>query len=313
MPKFSAFTPFGILKFSSAPSELEGQYRALGQQLDQAFDPADPNNEAEKYATARHLARVNLTLQRAGNQRDVTKALDLLPLRERDFLVTPSPFDNLLVRQNRLAALKMQQLGATASNIRNTLSTAIGSAFVGLKINTPASTARDLPTSCFQPLGLESVWLQLTLPVAVPGLQWATYQNLDPTITTPEALQLGDTVTVQGENNWLAEVVTVAAIQTTAAGLFQFQATFANAHDVGAIVTTMPYPRWATTQCFLYVELTPAGAINPLVRLQVDAIMARVARGVVQWATVGASGGLIGPFVIGTSPLGTAALGSIAQ
>jgi|HubBroStandDraft_5_1064220.scaffolds.fasta_scaffold21019_3 hypothetical protein len=313
MPKFSAFTPFGILAFSGAPSELQLQYQALSQQLDQAFDPSIPSNEAEKYATARHLARINLTLQRAGNQRDVTKAVDLLSLRERDFMAIPGPYDSTLTRQNRLKAAKLMALGANASNIRNTLATALGSAFVGLRLVKASERATDLPTSNFQPLNLESKFLQLTLPLAVTGVQWATYENLDTTIATPALLNVNDQVTVQGENNVVAEVVQVTAVQTTTTGANQFQANFTNGHDIASTVTTMPFPRWSSTQSFMYVELTPAAAVNPVIRAQVDAIMAKLVRGWTQWAQVAASGGFIGPFAIGTTPLGTATFGTIAQ
>ena len=317
MPKFSAFTPFGILAFSAAPSELEKQYTALGTQLDRAFDttPGQPNsedNEAQKYATARHLARVSLTLKRAGFQRNVSKAYDLLPLREADFLVTPGPYDYPLQRQQRLTAMKALPLGATSSNISGALSALLGAGFVGLRIVRAGEAVASLPTSNFQPLGLEAKFCALTQPVGRTGLQWVSYANLDPTITAATVLTAGGQVTVGGESNVQAEVVTVAAVQTTSSGTRLFQATFANAHDNGASVTNMPFPRWTSTQNSLYVEVSPPVAANTRTRAQIDAIMAKLVRGVTQWVIVASSGGTIGPFTIGTTPLGTASLGTIA-
>ena len=319
MPKFSAFTPFGILAFSSAPSELEKQYNALGTQLDRAFDttPGQPNsedNEAQKYALARHLARLNLTLKRAGYQRDVSKAYDILPLREADFLVTPGPYDTPLTRQQRLTAMRALPLGATSSNISTALTSLLGAGFLGLRVVRASEAVASLPTSNFQPqpLGLEAKFCALTQPIGRTGLQWVSYQNLDPTITAPVVLTAGGQVTVGGESNVQAEVVTVAAVQTTSAGVRLFQATFANAHDNGASITNMPFPRWTSTQNFLYVEVTPAVAANPRTRAQIDAIMAKLVRGVTQWAIVGVSGGTIGPFTIGSTPLGTSTLGTTA-
>ena len=321
MPRFSAFTPFGILAFSSAPSELEVQYGILGAQLDQAFDttpgePASEDNEAQKYATARHLARVRLALRRAGYQRDTSKARDLLPLREADFLVTPGPFDSLLQRQQRLTALRALPLGATASNLRSALAAALGAAFVGLRLVAPSERAVNLPASNFQPLGVEAKFLRLAQPVATPGvLQWVSYANLDPTDPTPVLLSAGDAVTVQGENGALAEVLVVAAVRSTtldAVAVNQIQVTPTNTHDIGATLTTMPFPRWVSTQSVLYVEVTPAAAVDPIVRGTVDSLLARLARGVTQWATVAVAGGTIGPYVVGTSPLGTATVASVA-
>ena len=309
MPKFSCFAPFGILAFSGAPSEMEGQYRALSGQLDAAFDPADPNNEAEKYATARHLARVNLTLKRAGYQRDVAKALDLLPLREADYNVTPGPYDYPLQRNQRLSALKLLPLGGTTSNITAALSALLGPGFLRLRTVAATELVASLPTSAFQPLGKVAKFLQLVYPIAVVGSQWATYQNLDTTIAAPVTLALGDVVTVQGENNSQAETVTVTGLRSVAAGL-QFQATFTQEHDVGSTVTTMPFPRWTSSQSFLYVEVTAAVAGNPVQRQAIDAIMSKLVRGTVEWGTVSAASGLLTQFQIASTPLGTGVVGS---
>ena len=316
MPRFSAFTPFGVLRFSSAASEVENQYTALGLQLDGAFDPADPNNEAEKYATSRHLARINLTLQRAGNQRNVNKCLELLPLREADFIASHGPNDCPLQRQQRLAAAKLLPAGGTAANIRTALASMLGPAFLGLRIVAQSEALNDLPASTFQSLTIESKWVRLVLPVAVTGLQWASYANIDTTNPTPVILGTGDRVTVQGEHNAQAEPVTVASTQVTTAGVQQFQATFANAHDAGATVTTMPFPRWTSTRCMLFVEVTPAASVSALLRAQIDALMAKMTRGFVQWATVAVgtqTAGIVGFFIVGTSPLGTTTLGSMPQ
>lgn len=316
----SGFTRFGFLRFAGGKSAPQKFYEALGAQLDKAFDttyglPQSEDNEAEKFALAMHLARVDVTLRKAGNQRDVTKATDLLPLREADFLATPGPFDTIYTRQQALLALRALPLGATQSNIASALTAALGSDFVKLRVMSITNdTVTDLPTSNFQLTTIVPKFLQLTLPLGVTGLQWATYGNLDPTITAPVYLNVGETVTVQGENNAQSEVVTVAAVQTTAAGLLQFQATFANGHDQGATVTTMNFPRWTSTQAILLVEVSAAAASDPIRRGKVDPIMAKLCRGFTQWATVTQSSpGVLGPIQLGLTPLGTTCMvGSLA-
>jgi hypothetical protein len=314
MPLFSCFTPFGVLAFSSKPSEAQKQYQVIGTQLDQALDttpgyPTSEDNEGEKYANARHLARQVLALQHAGYQRDVTKASDLLPLREADYQVTPGPYDTLVQRQNRLLALRALPLGATTSNITSALSALLGSGFIKLRTVAHTELTSNLPTSNFQPPGIIPKFLQLAYPIAVTGSQWATYQNLDTTIAAPVTLALGDKVTVGGENNSQAEVVSVTGLRSVAAGL-QFQATFTQSHDAGSTVTTMPFPRWTSSQSFLYVEVTAAVASNPVQRQQIDAIMQKLTRGTVEWATVSVASGLVTQFQIATTPLGTGTVGS---
>ncbi len=315
MPLFSCFTPFGMLAFSSAPSVAEKLYDALGAQYDVAFDttPGEPNsedNEAEKYALAMHLARVELTLERAGNQRNVALATDLLPLREIDFHAVPGANDTIATRQARLSAIRALALGATQSNIAGVLQATLGSAFVKLRVVLATEAQTDLPTSNFVTPGLPPTVVKLLTPVAiVDSPVWVSYVSVDPSV--PAALIAGTNVTVQGESNVVAEVVTIAATQLASDGVTtQFQATFSSSHDVGATVTTGPLCRWTSSKAFLFVELTPTAAASPVIRGQVDALMAKLTRGVTQWATVAASGGAIGPFVIGTSGLGMATLGA---
>ena len=293
--------------------------------MDVAFDTTGANTQAltplaEKFALAYLLARIDWYLTKAGNQRNVQWATDLLPLREDDFLATPGAHDTIFQRGQRLAAIRLLPGGANQSNIANMLANAIGSSFVKLRVVANAERATDLPTSVFRPAGVLPKFLQLVVPLAVTGGSVLIgYGNLDPTITQPVLLSVGDVVTVQGENKAVAEVVTVTSVVTLAAPVYYgatpvtqfFGATFQNSHDVGATVTTMNYPRWSSTQCFLYVEVTPASASDPVTRARVDHVMEQVTRGWCGWATVAASGGILGPHTINVSGLGTATIGGV--
>ena len=155
--RFGPFARFGFLRFVGGDEQPAPQrhYNALVAQLGKAFDltpglPASEDNEAEVFANAYNLARAEITLKKAGYQRDVSKVTDLIVDQEASFLVTPLPTDTLWQRQQRLLALKALNLGASAQNIRGVLQKALGSAFVGLRILTLGSEAfADLPTSNF--------------------------------------------------------------------------------------------------------------------------------------------------------------------
>ena len=323
--RFSAFTRFSHFRFSGAKPRPQVWWESLGRQFDVAFDTTGANEAAltpiaEKFALAYHLARIEWYLVKAGNQRNVQLATDLLPLREADFQAVPGAMDTIFQRGQRLAAIRLLPGGATTANISNMLLATIGSAFVKLRVVAPAERATDLPTSAFTHAGTLAKFLQLNVPMAVTGTQYVGYSNIDHTLTSPVLLAIGDVVTVQGENKAQAEVVTVTNVLTLPEPIYFgstpvinfFQADFTKAHDVGATVTTMNYPRWSSTQCFLYVEVTPAAAVDPVIRGRVDALMQRVARGWCQWATVAASGGSIGPFTLGVSGLGTATIGTVS-
>ena len=317
--KYSAFTRYGFFRYSSETPEPLKFYNALGAQMDQAFDttPGQPNsedNEAEKFALAYHLARISVTIKKTGNQRDVSKATDLLPLREEDFFATPGPFDTLWQRQQRLLALRALPLGATQSNIASALQATLGADFLKLRTMGPTEQTWSQGPSNFTQPGRPAKLLQLVTPVVVTGSQvTVTVANLDPTIPTPIWLNQGDIIMVQGENSSLSEKIQISnPAAGTVSGQQTFTAGFANPHDVGATVFSGNYPDWQNQQSFLFVEVSAAAAADPVRRGKVDAIMAKLARGTCQWATVAPSGGNLGPFTLNVSGLGTATVGAVA-
>lgn len=323
---FSCFSRCGFLRFANVLPAPQRQYQALSAQLATAFDvtpglPASEDNEAEMFANAYNLARAEVTLEKAGYQQNVSLVSDLIGLQEESFLATPLPTDTLYQRQQRLVALSALNQGATQSNISSVLLAVLGTSFVKLRVLSLSAgeAVANLPTSNFQPLTLEGKWLQLTSPIGITGARWASYGNLDPTIPLAalNPLAVGDAVTVQTECSAVAEVVTVTSVQTTAQGVPQFLATFANAHDTGATLLTSCIPRWTSSQAILIIEVTAAASINPNIRALVDSTMQKLTRGTCQWATVNAATqttagvNYLGPFQVGVTPVGTATVGQV--
>lgn len=227
MPHTSIFTPCGQLRLSNAPSHAQQFYDQL-QQLISAADTGNNNQqfdftqgehlEAWVYATARGLGRHRHMLERAGNQAYPMRAIELLPLLELDFQLTPGPKDDYVARQKALAAAELISQGARVSNIIAGLKTLMGSDFLayvpapaGVGITTfPDQTSPTAP-SHFQDVRTPPRLLQLVDPVTTTGSAiWCAYKNLDTTIS-PMALVPGDVVMVQGENTSQSEKVTVTA------------------------------------------------------------------------------------------------------
>lgn len=93
-----------------------------------------------------------------------------------------------------------------------------------------------------------------------------------------------------------------------------FTATFVYGHDVGATVTTMDWPYWWSTQHLVFVVVSSTAAIDSESRRQVNEFMARATRGVGLWAivqpTIPGSPGVLGPYSLTDSAIGTVPLGT---
>lgn len=143
MPRFSAFTPMGALKLSSAPSHVEEFYRLLpslwGSQID--FSEVGSYVEEKLYAVARMCSLMLGELEHAGNQANPLKAFDLLPLLELDFLISPGPTDTVPTRQKNVAAAYLLARGASASNVVALVRAAVGAAFLAYIPNPNGATA----------------------------------------------------------------------------------------------------------------------------------------------------------------------------
>lgn len=319
MPRFSAFTPFGMLAFSSKPSHAENIYRSLVDNLAGAFDMSKGTHaEASAYARAMSLGRARYTLERAGNQSDPLKATEILPNLEQDYDVRPPLSAGLFERRTFLAAQYRLPRGGVYTNVRAALQTLLGTDFLAYRLLGDAE-AVDYPTNPLtsvevnaQRVEVPGRFLKLTQPMISTGLVWADYENLD-TTAGDVLINDGDVVMVQPENSGLAERVTVTQVQG-ASSTRQFRAIFTKPHDVGAIVTTANWPYWWSTKRFALIVLKAASALSADKRRQVNELMAKLARGVSQWAIVQPSppgATTVGPLTL-PAPLGTATLGPVS-
>lgn len=397
--KFSSMAPFGQLRFSSKPSRVKILYDLLpslwGSQID--FTEKGSYVETKRYCVARQLAACLAEVERAGNQFDPNKAVDLLPLLEIDFLATPGPNDTVPTRQAAVAAAMLLVQGAKASNVVGLLKAILGSAFVAYVPAPAGASPTVVPTNpgagpgAFKDVRQPAKLLQLVDPAVRTGiLHWCAYQALDtssvPTLawssdssfaqyqlvvpTTPnatgffyqcstagtsdgteptwgtvpgqttqdgsvvwtciatiaDALVPGDVVVVDAGNTKRMEPVQVVAVantppagSNTTPGYLYFAAVFQNAHDVGAAMTTGNVPYWWSTQRTNLVVLSAAASVDQPTRRRVDALMAKVLRGVSTWAIVAADlnppgpppvTGASGPLSAG-SPMGASPVGQI--
>lgn len=307
MPKFSAFTPFGMLKFSSAPSRGERIYRSMYAAKAGAFNLAtDSYQEAKVYAQAMGIARGRYALERAFNNQNPFKSIELLPSLEKNWSVIPSETDTLLDRQLNVAARMMLVRGAPREAITAGLQTILTTHFIALRTFLPGEVVTEQPAGTSGPLfarhdlpfkliRLTGAVAHLLAPTTVP------YTNADPSAGRI-LVQKGDVFMVQPENTGLAEVVTV--ISATADDL---TATFTKAHDIDAYATTQNWVNWTSTQRIYLIVVDAAAAIDTETVRRVNDFMSKVSRGVSQWDIVEPTtpGALTyGPFTLDVSPVG---------
>lgn len=311
MPKFSAFTPFNMLKFSSATSRGERIYRSMYAAKSGAFDlTIGEYQEAKVYAQSMGIARGRYALERAFNNQNPLKAIELLPALEKNWAVIPSETDTLLDRQLAVAARMMLVRGATREAITAGLQAILKTHFVALRMFNVNEATVEEPAGKFGPSfardDLPFKVIRLTGPVALLGSPTVVpYTNADPS-AGPILVQSNDVFMVQPENTGLAEVVTI--ISATATDL---TATFYRSHDPDSFATTQNWVNWTSTQRVCMVVVDNVAALDAETVRRVDDFMSRASRGVSSWDIVqptsfGAT--TVGPFTLDVSALGSVPL-----
>lgn len=314
MPKFSAFTPFGMLKFSSAPSRGELIYRSMYAMKADAFDlSVGGYHEAKVYAQSMGIARGRYALERAFNNQNPLKAIELLPALEKNWAVIPSETDTLLDRQLAVAARMMLVRGATREAVTAGLQAILKTHFIALRTFNVNEAVVEEPTGSFGPTfarhDLPFKVIRLTGPVAHLSVPTTVpYTNADPT-AGPILVQKDDVFMVQPENTGLAEVVTIISATDT-----DLTAIFQHSHDVDSFATTQNWVNWTSTQRIYMIVVDNYAALDAETVRRVDDFMGKASRGVSSWDIVqptspGAS--TVGPFTLDVSALGTVPLAQL--
>lgn len=311
MPLLSVFTTCGLLELSGRRPYAQSTYEALKASLGGQLSTEEGTHmEGFLYALAMAAARVHQTQQRAAKQRVALTASDGLADLERDYGLTPSPFDTVHERQVALSVRKRVPAGGTVVNIENAIRDVIGAEHF------ERYYAYDATTAALWPAALGDAPMNLQLP-SVPRKLVAITQNISIGLGAPQAvtyetlvgdalamdatteegaqsdaLLVGDVLVVGGGASGLEERVTVQAV-----GTGTFTATFAKAHGAGTVGTTAPWPAWSSSRRHALIVVDAATAADPESRRKIDEVMRRMARGVSRWDIVeGAVGATSGPF-----------------
>lgn len=318
MPLFSDFTPFGLLEFSSDPSEAEKIYGALRSGY------RDPNTghpsldlsegtyqEAKLYAWAMGMGDARMALRQVDAERLPETSYYNLKAHERRYKIVPEPDASVPDRRRALAARRKAARGARYEAVVDALETILGDAFIAFRpirvseaVATPADPSggpglfkrHEVPAKSIRIVGAAA---RITVPMIV------AYENSNPREAAIHLLK-GDELAVDPGHWDLAERVTVEEAFVEGDQRF-FQTTFTRPHDANTYATTGNIPLWANTKRHVLIVATSAAARSPQTRARIHDQMQRMMRAPTTWEIVepNVDGVTVGPFKLGQSPLGS--------
>lgn len=320
---FSAFTPFGLLGFSSQVPRAEAIYNALAEASGGNFENTFEGPVcADWYATAMAVAGAREALERAENQADPETVHEMLPVQESMYGLSVGPSDTANTRRSTLAARYKVALPPTRTNVARALQLLLGEDFRAWVPNPIASpSSADPPGGC-KPATARLKLMRLLLPVLYTGTPLdVRYQVLR---ADGGPLAPGETLVIDPGQLGIEETVTVlagGAERRAANGTLcgAFQAVFTHAHEggtlsdeVGARCFAGPFPSWTSYKKNSLVVVKSGRAADPVLRARVDDVLMRMISGTSTWDIVNETSlGHAGPFRVGVPGIGTAALGDI--
>lgn len=308
---FSAFAPFGMLRFSSKRPVAQVMFESLRQSIG-----GDENTRADfagpmiahLYATAMALARVQRGVDRVNANRTPHTSEEAIELHERDYrIVVPSgaTYDE---RRATLEAAELLAQGCTIDVVEAALLALLGTDLIGVRTHTSAEVTISpsswaLPPASWKLPRVASKWYRLSGPVVDPGSYTLGCVGL--TGDTPPIVA-GDVITVDPGLLGIQETVT-----TTASGS-NVVATFARTHEADALVTTAPWPTMNSTARHVLIVVTSSVARSKAWRRKVGALCKRMLRASDRWLLVEeTSTGALGPFIAGAGIPGVTVLTEI--
>lgn len=296
MPLLSAFTPFGLLEFSSAPSKAEVIYRAVSAAsgAGTALSAEEGTEvEAENFCDAMAFAFAHQSVERAARNMQGATATELLGIHEDILGITPPARATIAERQAAVAAKALVSRGSRPEAIDSVLHALLGDDFVTAYVvpspyDTKWPAANGGAPGLYSRVDVPAKTVRITDPIApdfaVSGEVTVPYENWD-TSAGDEYLILGESVLVESEVPGAAEIVTVTAVAGTGADR-TFKATFTKAHPKGASATTKHTPLRLSARRHILVILKQAAALDPGIRRKVNDTMRSVVRGVTTWSIV---------------------------
>lgn len=302
--QFTAFAEFGQFELSSAPCLSQRIYEAIWASLGSNY-ARDGYTDAKVYATAMALGRIFATQARLEAQLDPATALELLPDLEREYgLIVPATA-TLASRREALAAQMKLPKGCSAPNLEQALLDLLGSGFLDVWEVDAADAVLDPatpgpPGNFVAPTAARGVY-KLPQALSLLGSQTFPLAHQDGTKAQLDELpEVGEALVLSPEHNTQRERVIVTAV-VAGSPYNKVTAVLTKAHDDQDRVVRGPWPYWASTKRSSTIRVSAEVAADGIQRAALEALLGRLYRVVSTWWIAGSDG----PFVLGTSPLGS--------
>lgn len=312
----SLFTPVGLWRCSSrkpsARAIFDQQRAGMGGQFDVSAESA---MGAFLYANAIGQARTRQVVEAAALQRIPRRASYLMPQREEEYGLVPSPNASLTDRREEYARkFKVVQCTSHVA-VEAALLELLGDDFVGLRATPTAeiatlSQADGLDVNYQRPDVTRKVvrLLNAVSFIGVPSTVAFEYVFTAPSTTDQDQLVAGDVIVVDpGRLGWTERVEVTAVAPVLVLGVvtgYTLTAEFAFSHDAGTIGLTHPYPGLATSKRHSLVVVTQSAALDPEKRRRINELMQLHARSTSTWDIVAADGDNVQQFLIGAPSIG---------
>lgn len=308
---FSAFAPFGMLRFSSrkpvAQVFFESMRQSIGGDENTRSDFAGPMI-AHLYATSMALARVQRGIDRVNENRIPHRSEEAIELHERDYRIVVPAGATYDERRSALAVAESLSQGCAIDVVESALSALLGDALIAVRTHTssevkvsPSSWA--LPPASWKLPRVASKWYRLNGPVVDAGAYTLGCVGL--TGDTPPIVA-GDVITVDPGKLGVQETVTTRASGSNVV------ATFSLTHEADALVTTAPWPTMTSTARHVLIVVTSAVARSKAWRRKVGTLCKKMLRATDRWSLVEeTSTDTLGPFIPGAGIPGVTVLTEI--
>lgn len=303
--RFSAFAPFGPLRFSSKKTHGQAFYEEMVKALGNGKNFSDDFNGlamARVYANAMAFGRCRYTLERAASQFRPDRALELLPTLEREYGLVPAPGSSITERRAELAVAAWVARGARRSNVEAILTELFGAGFVEY-VTIAAADAVTAPAASPESVGVYDK----------PGTQRSAFRIAAGVSTTntqitvsgeliaglARAPEPGSKFVIDAGDPGRTEAVTVLSASLSGTAL-TLAAVFARPHNPGVVLATGRHANQATTKRHNIFALSSAATRDNTTRRRLHRAAGRLLRGVSTWSLTDGSG----PFRVGVGRLG---------
>lgn len=284
------FTKLGLFKLNGEKPLgrriYDSMVAAFGGQLS-----TEPGTLGDNFAAASALtaAEAQVAAERAFEQQLPEHVYELLPQKEEEYGLYPSPTDSITTRRAALKARMLLPNGMTRINVENILKALLGSNFVGWRVTHPDERVLFPLALGDQPQNLVAADVPRILMTVVTHLstglgapQYVQYDQVIPTVAAG-TIKIGDKLVIEPEIKARTEVVTVTDVTIDDLDRRWFQATFNREHEASCLATTMPFPVWTSSQRASLVVVKPGVAKDAETRRKIHEAMERVYRGVSTW------------------------------